>query len=787
MSHPLLLLTMLLSLWLSPPQALNEYSTLKDEMMWLHERFDVNFIYDSSMDLDVPYVGKPMSEVAETDGSDEDKIPICLETLFSATGIDWEINRKYIVLVKGRKKPKDYTVFVEPQHDTLDEACITAIIDLRRNSTQTGLERIDGSRFRRSYAALSAPDVIKSLQELPGVSAGTEMLSGLYVRGGTGSDNLFNLDGVPLWGISHLGGLYSSFNTEVAEAVDFYKSGFPARYGGRLSSVVDMSVRDGSMTEYKGCFTAGLINGVFQMEGPLVRERTSFNVALRRSWLDLLSIPGFALYNKFKDDEDPELGVRYALTDMNAKLTHKLKDDSYLRLNVYTGRDAFIYSMDFDQGVMPPDWYYEHEKYSLNWGNILGSLSWNKVFGNGIRSDIKLYYTGYRSVMDWDKYSSSQKRMDERFRSVVHDVGVKADFDHQVNRIHRLRYGADCKMYVFAPESVWNYYEETDANLTEEGCDSADYLGKELSVYVEDEMALTDWLSASSGLRGVLFGMSGKSYLRLEPRVAVCMDATESASFRLSYTEMNQFSHSLVTSYIDLPTNIWMPSTADIPPMNSRQIAAGAYFSLPASLSLETEVFYKTMNQIREYKGWSIFPDIENWEDSFLEGKGRSYGFEAGLVYNTIRTHASVYYTLSKSERFFSLIYPVWFPDHFDNRHRLNLSVNHRFGKKFEMYVGWIWHTGNRITGKSQQTGSNEYLYTSPNNLLMPDYHRLDLGFNFYRTTKRGNESVWNLSIYNLYCRMNAIYVYPYINKGNTYTALGILPVIPSFSYTLRF
>ncbi|MBO5876323.1 MAG: TonB-dependent receptor, partial [Bacteroidales bacterium] len=256
-------------------------------------------------------------------------------------------------------------------------------------------------------------------------------------------------------------------------------------------------------------------------------------------------------------------------------------------------------------------------------------------------------------------------------------------------------------------------------------------------------------------------------------------------SLKASYTEMNQFAHRLTTTFIDLPSAVWMPSTADIEPMLSRQVALGTNVALPHNISIEVEGFYKTMEHIREYKGYRLFPPIQNWEHTYVEGRGRAYGMETSVVYNTVKTHAAVNYTLSWSERFFEDIFPTWFPDRLDNRHRLNLSVSHRFTDRFEMYLGWNWHSGDRITTESQSSSSSGLrYYTGPNNATLPDYHRLDVGFNFHKTTRRGNEAIWNLSIYNVYCRMNAMVVWALRDR---YEAVGLVPILPTFSYTLKF
>lgn len=787
------ILIMSLGLWMSPLQA--DASSYKEQMQWLHDRFEVNFIYDSSLDLSLPYEGPSMMSIEQAETSDEKLLELCLETLFVNTGIEWEINNRYVVLTKGRKKPVDYIIFIENQTDTLAESRITAILGRDRMPSGTGLERIEGVKFRRSFSALSAPDVIKTLQVLPGVSGGTEMIGGLYVHGGTGNDNLFHLDGVPMFNVSHLAGLYSSFNADVIESLDFYKSGFPSMFGGRLSSVVDVNVRDGSMSDYKGFFTVGLINGAIGFEGPIVRNRTSFNIALRQSWLDILSIPGVAIYNRYKKDDGVNVDMGYGLTDLNAKLTHKFADGSFLRMNIYTGQDRLRFGMVSSHSDGAP-WYADQEDYYLRWGNLLSSLSLEGIIGEGIRSDIKLYYSQYRSRMIWDLLDMKRYDKTDRFSSAIYDIGLKGDFSKTLSSVHELKYGFDNQTYIFAPELSWEYaYSSSEGKgYVNDGHEAQRYVGNEASVYVEDRMKINSWFSADVGLRAILFAVKGRTYARLEPRVSVCARPSQSAAFKFSYTEMNQFAHRLVTSYIDFPTSVWLPSTAGIAPMNSRQIALGADFILAKDLRLDTEIFYKRMNHIREYKGYTLFPPLNGWETMFVKGKGRAYGIEAGLTYNDGKTDASVYYTLSWSERFFRELYPLWYPDHFDNRHRLNLSVNHRFTKRFEMYGGWCWHTGNRMTVESQisvEGNTESLIYTSPNNVMMPDYHRMDIGFNFHRTTKRGNESIWNLSIYNLYCRMNPLTVDPpYLYDRNEeweYDITGILPIIPSFSYTLRF
>ena len=250
--------------------------TLKDRIDTLQSRYGVSFVYDSSINLDFPYTGGPADM--------EDSLEKALEKTFRNTGVLWRLKRKYVILeqapaVEVRDSIAGNTMEAVERRDTITESRISTDRYRREvNRTQTGLEHIDGGKFNSGFAFLSSPDVIKTLQNLPGVASGNELLSGLYVHGGTGNDNLFLLDGVPLYNVSHLAGLFSSFNTDVVESLDFYKSGFPARYGGRLSSVVDVKTRDGDFEDYHGVFSIGLIDGRLQYEGPIVKGKTSFNV-----------------------------------------------------------------------------------------------------------------------------------------------------------------------------------------------------------------------------------------------------------------------------------------------------------------------------------------------------------------------------------------------------------------------------------------------------------------------------------------------------------------------------
>ena len=777
--------------------------TLKSQMEVLHKHFGINFVYDSSLDLDIPYRGEPMKTLAgRSDG--RESLESCLQSLFKDTGIRYEINRKYVVLTKAdsKKKPKDYTIFIEEQHDTINESVVTALIDSKRNSTQTGLKRIDSRDLNSGFALFSTPDVIKTLQMLPGVSSGTELLSGFYVHGGDGSDNLFLLDGVPVYQVSHMLGLFSSFNTDVISSIDFYKTGFPARFGSKLSSVVDVTTKDGDFNEYHGLFGIGLIDGRLQFEGPLWKGKTSFNVGLRRTWTETLTMPVLALVNKYNSPD--KTNIRYAFTDLNAKITHKFSERSRLSANFYTGRDVGEYMGKNVSQYYDGEGIYHNEisqvDIGLSWGNILGSLNWDYGFSNTLFMRNIAYYSGslsnlFFSSRDIDTFKNSISNGAYNM-SDVHNIGLKSDFHHIPDPRHKLRYGATLQYHIYCPNATAKSDIVQDVmSFTQIAyADSLRYDTVEASVYAEDEMAVTDAFTVNAGLRYGIYSSGRKVWHSLEPRLAMRYSFSDKLSARVSYTEMSQPSHLVSSMYIDLPTNSWLPSTAQVRPSRSREVAGGIYTALAYNLHLNVEAWYKQMSHLLEYAGaYNIFPPLTNWESCYRSGKGRSWGAEIDFGYDNGRTEANVYYTLTWSQRKFDDFYRGWYSDRNDNRHKLTIMARHKFTKRFEIYGAWNWHSGNRVTMATHETDDEKYLYTQPNNVKLPDYHRLDVGMNFVRNTKRGNTSIWNLSIYNAYCRPNPITAsIESRSEGDRRFSLygmsvGVIPIVPTFSYTLKF
>lgn len=712
------------------------------------------------------------------------------------------------------------------KNDTLKASRVTADKRPRDEAaTQTGLQRIDASRINRGFALFNSPDIIKTLQTLPGVAAGTELMSGIYVHGGDGNDNLFMLDGVPIYQVSHLIGLFSSFNSDVVEALDFYKSGFPARYGGRASSVVDVSTKSGDFEEYHGLAAIGLIDGRVHLEGPIVKGKTSFNFGLRRTWLDMVTTPVIWYANsrerrQMGKEEAIVFGGGYNFSDLNFGITHRFSKDNILRLNFYGGEDrATVKTKEpnvIEEGTKKHMGYNEMAA-KITWGNTLVSLNWQNRLSGMIISDATAYHSRNHSfvgagISNWGwQEKDIYNTMDEDVKSYVNVTGLKANLHIYPDSRNHIRTGAMLQYNSYRPSRSYklNYAAMGDAGKSQ-GSSSDFYSGVESAIYAEDEITITSWLNANFGARGVLFAVKGKNWFMMEPRASLRFQCGEKTSVRMSYTEMNQFDHSISSCYLDLPTNTWMPSTAIIKPMFSRQFAGGVYTDLRKDLKLSVEGWYKTMKHMYEYGGvTTLYPPVDCWETEFVEGQGRSWGLETGLEYEGAKVSTQLYYTLSWSMRKYDDFYFDWYPDRNDNRHKLDFMINYRPRPKFELYAGWHYHTGNNLTASTYSLQPDTVnwvdrdIYDRPNSIKLPDYHRLDLGLNWHKPKKKGREAIWNLSIYNAYCRMNAILAtieqefVETVTPEGYYTseptgrmvgsATGLIPIIPTLGYTYKF
>ena len=734
-------------------------------------------------------------------------------------------------ILNGLERDTVLAIELEPSA-SLEEVVITGQSNDKQSvlSTQMGALEINQQTIRSTPVMFGEADIIKTLQLTPGVSAGTEGTAGMYVRGGNVDENLFLIDGNPVYQINHIGGIFSAFNPEAISGMDFFKSGFPSRYGGRLSSVVDVHTKEGNMKEYHGSASIGLISGNLNFEGPIIKDRTNFNIGLRRTWLDVLSAPAIAIANKITKKDGTRLRARYAFHDLNLKVNHIFNDRSRMYLSLYNGNDVLKGgSTDFPDQDSDNNYNYDSD-VSLRWGNIMATAGWTYVFNNRLFGKVSGVFTRYHSRLrntehdvvgnEGDEDYSDSFRENETNTGIT-DFGLRTSFDYLPASAHHIRFGGDYLVHRFHPEYNRSVaYEKNEETSVEIGQEFANDLlwGHEAGVYAEDDWTLSSAVRLNAGLRFSLFNVQGKTYTGLEPRVSLRWLLDDNLSFKASYSRMNQYVHLISNSFISLPTDAWMPVTRKLKPLISDQVSAGFYYNLNKEYNFSVEGYYKTLDNLLEYRdGHTFTPSFVNWEDKLTAGEGRSYGAEFMVRKETGRTTGWVGYGLSWSDRQFDeLNQGARYPARFDNRHKLNIVVMHKISPKVELSAAWSYASGNHVTLSLENyyengTGSptnndNHYMdasesidyYEGRNNYQLPAYHRLDLGIKIYRPKKKGRMGIWTVSIYNVYSRMNPFMIYKsdktvpdpgssYGKNVPVFKTIGIMPIIPSISYTYKF
>lgn len=697
----------------------------------------------------------------------------------------------------------------------LNEVVVEGINPLFQiTNVRPGFTDVPVQTVKSMPALLGEPDLIKTLQQLPGVAQGMEGMTGLYVRGGNGDENLFLLDGNPVYHVNHVGGFFSAFNPDALKTTTFYKGAFPAQYGGRASSVVDVRMRDGDRQQYHGNLSIGLISAKLNFEGPIVPGRSSFNISARRSWSEFITAPIMAVGNKGK--EDKEIGG-FHFYDINAKVNHSFNDRSQLYLNFYTGDDSYKSGRKYRN-------FKEQDVFHWKWGNLIGSANWSYIMNEKMFANFTAGYTRYRSRIDQIDNSFMPpvegrplqiSHQATEYHSNIQDISFRADFDYRPHQRHRIKMGTDYLLHLFRPEYNSLKYWYKDSVVTQ-NTDTV-YLdrqirGHELSFYLEDEMSLSDRLTVNAGLRHTLFMVDGTSYHSFQPRFSVRYLIQRDLSVKASYAKMNQYIHQLSNSYINLPTDLWVPVTDKIRPIQSHHFSAGAYYNLNKEYDFSLEGYYKRTSNLIEYDdNLSAITSYAGWDERVSVGKGVSYGMELMARRSVGKTTGWLAYTLSWTKRQFpgsQINRGKWYPDKFDNRHKLSFAITHRLSAKTELSAAWVIASGNRITVMTDQylsptypaghgffesdKGKYQYSSNSRNNYRLSPYHRLDLGMNLYLPTKKGNMSILNFSLYNATMTKNPFMVEcNYYPDGDTYRVTlkktTLFMMLPSVSYTYKF
>lgn len=693
---------------------------------------------------------------------------------------------------------RDRTLNIEMVGQTELEAVEITASQERDLVEKTQMSTIDVSmdKVRDLPVLLGERDVMKTIQLLPGVQSGSEGTSGIYVRGGGPDQNLILIDGVPVYNATHLFGFFSIFNSDAIHSVKLIKGGFPAEYGGRLSSVIDIRMKEGNSKKIHGEGGIGLISSRLTLEGPIVKDKTSFMISGRRTYIDVLTRPIIRAQG--------DLDAGYYFYDLNAKINHTFSDRSRLYLSGYFGKDNF-YSLDEDRYNDMSEVREDSYEARLRWGNAIGALRWNYIFGPRLFSNTTLTYSKYK--FDISNEARSVRTMggqsaDEFFKLVylseIEDWSGKIDFNFVPLPDHYIKFGANYIYHRFRP-GVNTYHENSTSMQIDTSFGSAQLYANEFYIYAEDDYKINDRLKINGGLHFSGFAVEGKTYFSLQPRIAARFLLTEYIAAKASYARMAQYLHLLTNAGIGLPTDLWVPPTAQIRPQNADQFALGVSRTFPKGYELSVEGYYKKMNNLIEYKdGASFLANANDWQTKVETGEGWSYGAEILFEKKAGKTTGWIGYTLSWSQRKFeNLNSGRIFPYKYDRRHDISVAITHRFNERVDVGLVWVYGTGNAVslpTERFRPASDFGYFYgdvgyiESRNNYRMPAYHRLDIGVNLHKKTRYG-QSTWSFGLYNAYSRQNPFYLYFSTDRsGQTHlTQVSLFPIIPSVTWNFKF
>ncbi len=689
--------------------------------------------------------------------------------------------------------------------------------------TQMSQVSVPVQQIKKLPALLGEVDVLKSLQLLPGVQSGGEGTSGLYVRGGSPDQNLILLDGVPVYNVSHLFGFFSVFNADAIKNVTLTKGGYPARFGGRLSSVLEINMKEGNMKEFKGTGSIGLISSRLTLEGPIWKERTSFIVSARRTYLDLLARPVIAIASaQAEENEGVSFNGGYYFYDVNAKINHKFSEKDRLYASVYAGDDRFNIKVSEDYNYSSGGQNYDSEfslKSGLDWGNITSALRYNHLFSNKLFSNITATYSRYnlstgiestnRETVNGELFFDGAYAA--KYISGIEDLAAKIDFDYLPNPSNHIRFGASATHHTFKPGALNFRIEEGDEFSLDTLIGSTNTTSMDYTAYVEDEITIGQSFKANIGVHASAFVVDGEAYTSVQPRVGLRYLLPGDVALKASYATMTQYLHLLTNEGIGLPTDLWLPSTARVAPEQSWQAAFGVAKTFRDKFEFSVEGYYKKMTNLISYKEGASFIDFGDWQDKIEQGEGESYGAEFFLQKKKGKTTGWLGYTLSWTNRQFENINGGRvYPFKYDRRHDLSAVVIHEFSDRISASATWVYGTGNSITlpvSKSTiyiPSGYGIGYYpteierpSEKNAFRMKPYHRLDVGVDFIKQKKRYKRR-FTIGAYNMYNRKNPFFIYS-VDEGTFNPATGefeqeqkfkqvsIFTIIPSFSWGFEF
>ena len=674
-------------------------------------------------------------------------------------------------------------------------------------------------------------DILKAIQSVAGIQSGNEGTTGLYVRGGSPDQNLFLLDGVPLYNVSHLFGFMSVFNDDAINNIKVIKGGFPASYGGRLSSVLDIRMKEGNLKKYSGNISVGLISSKAMIEGPIKKDTASFLLSARRTYIDAFLRPYYYFVSK-KDNDQESAG--YFFYDITAKINWKLSSKDRLYLSWYSGKDNY-YSSYQSERKNENNEFFINDRRDLYWKNRLLNLRHSHIFSKNLFFNANLYYSYYNLTNNYLSQLSSAAEGDTieqynqlKYSSKINDFGLSLNLDYYINTQYFLKTGFNAVIHNFLPGiKTHAFNEEGNEVLDETG--SREIMAKEFRYYIENHLKVSENLKFNGGVNFSLFHVEDTSYYSIEPRLSGIFIINSNNSVKAGYTHAQQYLHLLTNSNIGLPTDIWVPPTSKIAPQKARQYSVGYYTKMPAEISLSIEVYHKKISNLITYTdNTSYFIEDQNWDDKvYTEGNGKAYGAEISINKKTNKLNINFAYTLSRSTRQFDEINKgKEYVYKYDRTHDISVNLTYKIKENITLSTNWVYGTGNALTlpvavypsvlYPPDRTGTSVYgdglpisfpgqtthyrdktelfIFSEKNAYRLPAYHRLDINLTMTKQKKRGIRT-FNIGLYNAYNHHNPYYlVYAYnsdasgnLDASGEFRTVSLFPVMPTISYSFKF
>jgi len=648
---------------------------------------------------------------------------------------------------------------------------------------------------------LGQQDMIKNIQLLPGVQSMSEGVNGLAVRGGNPDQNLILLDEVPIYNPSHSLGFFSVFYGDAIQNTRLMKGDFPASVGGRLSSVVDVRMKEGNMQEYHGEISPGVLLGTIRLEGPLRKGKTSFHMAARRTILDMLTS---ALQRGAQTRQGLPLFINYNFDDFNLKLNHIFSPNSRLYFSSYWGNDRFV-NQSFD-GASPQDKAAVPSNLTrLRWGNRVHALRWTQLIGSKWfvqtilhHSQYQYAYNDLRLAPDLSGDSLKVVQFGNVTRSRLQDWGAKVMVDYYPAPQHYVKLGMGVLQHRFAPFVSSFQASDTVPLLLPPPIPKENLqLGKEGFLYAQDRWDLPFGLTLHAGIRLSGFFLGKAKYLEWQPRLSLRYTPTPSHAISFSANRMIQFVHLLTTQGVGLPSDLWVPSNESVRPQAAWHLNLGYAYAHPRGWRFRFEAYHKWLSNLIEYEQLLSFQGLQEnqpWEELITVGRGWSYGGECQIERTKGKWRGWLAYTLAWSYRQFPTINGgKAFPFRLDRRHDLSLNLLYQPSEKREFGVVWMYGSGQPVSlGQERYPSTDPFTYIilpgPRNSYRMPAYHRLDASASFHKQKKRGVRT-WVIGVYNLYNQQNplALFFQPDGSGGFQLIQQSLLPILPYATYRFRF